>query len=122
MSGNVLSSQSAIFGGDYQESAIVNGYPSWINANHAIWFVTKYKNWAVGKIEDLGTTLRYLATSNYINAVYNPVTEKEPFDIDSRSWSFWEGGYVWTYTEAGDISITCSQAKGKNNYINMYSG
>ena len=110
MSGNVLSSQSTR-AGDYQESAIVNGHPSWINANHAIWFVDD--EWAVGGIEHLGTNFRTLTAESQGGSVC-------PYDIDSTNWYFWNGG--WTSAGAGEISITCSQAKGKNTNINIYSG
>ena len=112
MSGNVLSSQSTR-AGDYQESAIVNGHPSWSNANNAIWFVVDYDEWAVGGIEHLGTNFRTLAANSQGGSVC-------PFDIDSTNWYFWNGG--WTSAGAGEISVICSQDKGKNNNINIYSG
>merc|ERR1711935_924268 len=42
--------------GDYQESAMVNGHPSWINADHAIWWSDYAADWAVGAIEDRGSS------------------------------------------------------------------
>ena len=110
MSGNVLSSQSTR-AGDYQESAIVNGHPSWINANHAIWFVDDYDDWAVGGIEDLGTNARSMSADSQGGSVC-------PFDIDSTTWFFWNGG--WNSAGAGEISITCSQDEGKKNDMNRY--
>ena len=110
MSGNVLTSQSTR-AGDYQESAIVNGHPSWINANHAIWFVDDFDEWAVGGIEYLGTNFRSLAAESQGGSVC-------PFDIDSTNWYFWNG--EWTSAGAGEISIICSQDKGNNNNINIY--
>ena len=84
--------------GDYQKSVIVNGHPSWINANHAIWFVDD--DWAVGGIESLGTNSRGLTADSQGGSVC-------PFDIDSTTWFFWNSG--WNSTGAGEISITCSQ-------------
>ena len=110
MSGSVLSSQSTR-AGDYQESAIVNGHPSWINANHAIWFVDDYDDWAVGGIEDLGTNARSMSADSQGGSVC-------PFDIDSTTWFFWNGG--WNSAGAGEISITCSQDEGKKNDMNRY--
>ena len=113
MSGSVLTSQSTR-AGDYQESAIVNGHPSWINDYDAIWFVVDFDEWAVGGIEYLGTNFRSLAAQSQGGSVC-------PFDIDSTNWYFvWNGG--WNSAGAGEISITCSQSKGKNNNINTYSG
>ena len=114
MIGNLSTSLQSSRAGDYQESAIVNGHPSWSNANQAIWFVDDYDEWAVGGIEHLGTNFRGLTAKSQGGSVC-------PFDIDSTAWYFvWNGG--WTSAGAGEISVTCSQDKGKNNNINIYSG
>ena len=110
LSGPVLNHQPGR-AGDYQESAIVNGHPSWINDYNAIWFVVDFDEWAVGGIEYLGTNFRSLAAESQGGSVC-------PFDIDSTNWYFWNG--EWTSAGASEISVTCSQAKGKNNNINMY--
>ena len=113
MSGAVLSYQSAYIG-DYQESAIVNGHPSWINANHAIWFDDDNDAWVVGYKEDLGTIFGGLSAYSQGGLVC-------PYDIDSTTWRFaaWSGG--WTFAQAGEVSITCSQSQGrKNNYMYQY--
>ena len=81
MSGNVLSAQSRA--GDYHKSAIVNGYPSWINANNdAIWFVDEIKSWVVGNIKDRGMYVCGMKdTAKNIS--------KCPYDVDSTAWKFW---------------------------------
>ena len=113
LSGAVLSSEQSGRAGDYQESVIVNGHPSWINANHAIWFVDEFDDWGVGGIEKLGTRFAGLLANNQGGLVC-------PFDITFPNWNFWNGNAGWTSAGAGEISITCSQTKGKNNnYINI---
>ena len=29
--------------GDYQQSTIINGHPSWVNSNYGIWYYDGYK-------------------------------------------------------------------------------
>ena len=109
--GNLSSSYQSAKAGDYLESATVNGHPSWINANNAIWFVDDFDDWAVGDIKERGGIFRGFSAKNQGGSVC-------PFDIDSTTWKFWNRG--WTSAGAGEISITCSQTKGKNNnYINI---
>ena len=116
MSGNVLSTQSAK-AGYYLKAAIVNEHQSWINANHAIWFVDDLDAWVVGNIENLGTNVCGLLAYSQGGSVC-------PFDIDSTTWFFFIGDIVnggVTNAQAGEISITCSEAQSKsNNFINMY--
>ena len=46
LSGDVLNYQGTR-AGDYHESAIVNGLPSWINGDHAIWYSDGFSDWAL---------------------------------------------------------------------------
>ena len=113
MSGSVSSFQSER-GGDYLEAATVNEHPSWINANYAIWFDDDNDAWVVGYKEDLGTIFGGLSAYSQGGLVC-------PYDIDSTTWRFaaWSGG--WTFAQAGEVSITCSQSQGrKNNYMHQY--
>ena len=115
MSGNVLSTQSAR-AGVYLKAAIVNEHQSWINANNAIWLVDVGQGdaWVVGSRENLGTNVCGLFADSQGGSLC-------PFDIDSTTWFFLDGAGGWTSAGAGEVSITCSQAKGKNtNYIHQY--
>ena len=113
LSGAVATSEHSGRAGDYQESAIVNGHPSWIKANNAIWFVNEFDDWGVGAIHKLGTRYAGLLANNQGGLVC-------PFDITFPNWIFWNGNAGWTNAGAGEISITCSQPKGKNNnYIRI---
>ena len=105
LSGSVLSYQGAR-AGDYQESATVNGHPSWINAGNAIWYADDLSDWVVGNIENRG--------SNYIGIEANGQGTTCPNSIASTNWNYWSGS-SWLTFSSSVISITCSQAKGKNN-------
>ena len=105
MSGNVLSSQSTR-AGDYQESAIVNGQPSWINAYNAIWYADDLSDWVVGTIDGRG--------GNTIAIQANGIGTTCPYSIGSTDWSYWSGS-SWLSFSSSVISVSCSQVKGKNN-------
>ena len=107
MLGNLATSKQSARAGDYQESAIVNGHPSWINANHAIWFFDVLDDWVVGDIEKRGQIFRGLKTNNQGGSVC-------PFDITAKKWSFWNGT-KWNSVGAGEMTLTCSILKCKNN-------
>ena len=115
--GNLKTSYQSAKAGNYIESAIVNGHPSWINANHAIWFVDDLDDWAVGDIKERGTIFRGLSSHNQGGSVC-------PFDITSTNWDFWNGT-KWNSVGggAGEIAFSCSPVECKNNnHINMYKG
>ena len=106
LSGPVLSHQS-LRDGDYQESAIVNGLPSWINKDSALWFSDDYQEFMVGSISERGSNSRGIhSPPGWINSC--------PDSIDSINWKYYDGS-SWLYFETSSISVTCSQAKGKNN-------
>jgi len=104
LSGSVLSYQGG-FVGDYQESAIVNGHPSWINANYAIWYADDLNDWVLGKIEGRG--------GNYISIEAEGQGTTCPNSIASSNWNYWSGS-SWLSFSSSVISVTCSQAKVLN--------
>ena len=106
LSGTVLSYQASRVG-DYQESAIVNGYPSWINADNAIWYSDDSSAWVVGSIEERGSDLAGIGAADVPGTTC-------PNSIASTNWSYWSGS-SWLTFSSSVISVTCSQAKGKNN-------
>ena len=105
LSGAVLSHQGGR-AGDYHESAIVNGHPSWINAYNAIWWNDDVADWAVGNIEDRGSA--YCGISADIGSATCPNS------ISSSNWDYYNGA-SWVSFSSSVISVTCSQAKGKKN-------
>ena len=105
LSGSVLNYQGSR-AGDYQESAIVNGHPSWINADQAIWYADGLSDWVVGPIGARGSN------TIAIQAIGQGTTC--PNSIASSDWSYWSGS-SWLTFSSSVMSVTCSQAKGKNN-------
>ena len=105
LSGSVLSYQG-VCAGDYHESATVNGHPSWINAGYAIWYADDLSDWVVGDIEYRG--------SNYIRIEADGQGTTCPYYIASSNWDYFDGS-SWVSFSSSVISVTCSQAKGKNN-------
>ena len=41
--------------GIYQPSSTVNGRPSWTSVSSAIWYIPKFKEWAIGTLDNIGT-------------------------------------------------------------------
>ena len=107
LSGSVLSYQGSR-AGDYQESAIVNGHPSWINANYAIWYSDGAADWVVGPISYRG--------GNTVGIIANGQGTTCPTSIASTNWDYWNGN-LWVSFSSSVISVTCSQAKGKKNSL-----
>ena len=107
LSGTVLSYQASRVG-DYQESAIVNGYPSWINADFAIWYSDDSSAWVVGSIEERGSDLAGIGAADVPGTTC-------PNSIASSNW-YYVNGNSWVNTGSSSvISVTCSLAKGKNS-------
>ena len=102
LSGPVLSHQG-LNAGDYQESAIVNGLPSWINKDSALWFSDS--EWMVGSISSRGSTSR---------GIYSDQVNVCPDNVASANWRYYDGS-AWFLFSSSSISVTCSQAKGRNN-------
>jgi hypothetical protein len=102
LSGDVLNYQGTR-AGDYHESAIVNGLPSWINGDHAIWYSDGFSDWAVGNIEWRGEDFAGIRSKEF----------DCPYNIASSNWQYWNSG--WVTFSSSVMSVTCSQAKGKNN-------
>ena len=67
--------------GDYYESAIVNGHPSWINAYNAIWYSDSSSDWVVGSISNRGGDFVGITASNMGTTC--------PYDIASTDWKYW---------------------------------
>jgi hypothetical protein len=107
LSGAVLSYQGG-FAGDYHESAIVNGHPSWINANYAIWYADGAADWHFGSIENRGRDIAGIRADGQGTTC--------PTSIASTNWDYWNGN-LWVSFSSSVISVTCSQAKGKKNSL-----
>ena len=85
--------------GDYQESTMTNGHPSWVNSNYGIWYYDGYKDWVVGSIAKIGTGTRWIDSVGQGGFVC-------PFEISYTNWKLWYGGQ-WNSGEG--VSFTCSE-------------
>ena len=95
--------------GTYFLSDIVNSKPSWIlkdndkGSNQAIWYDSKNRDWAIGALENIGTTIRNLTSNG--QGFY------DLFNVRIDKWSVWnDNDKVWTETDINDVTIQC---KGK---------
>ena len=96
--------------GTYFLSEIVNAKPSWRlkdnsnGYNKAIWYVPKYDDWAIGPLENIGTTTRALTS-------FGGQGSFDIFNVPNDKWNVWNNNdKVWTQTGVGDVAIQC---KGK---------
>ena len=88
------------FSGNYNTHKIVNGKASWKSTSGAIWFDSAFKDWAVGSLEDIGSSKRALIS-------FGDHTEKIPSDIPNDDWKYWDGN-AWTIIPIGDVNIKCT--------------
>ena len=93
--------------GTYFLSDIVNSKPSWTlndnnkGFNQAIWYVDN--DWAIGALENIGTTIRNLKSNG--QGFY------DLFNVRIDKWSVWnDNDKIWTATDTNDVTIQC---KGK---------
>ena len=96
--------------GDYHESAMVNGHPSWINNYYGIWFVdTNLAEWVVGLLTTRGTyDWRWITSIGQGGSIC-------PFEISSENWTLW---YNSQNNIGSGSGVTCSQAKSKGSILN----
>ena len=84
---------NAALNGFYLLSTSVNGKPSWINGDYAIWFKTQY--WIIGQVSARGSVYGYLYASNDITEL----------TANENHWHYWTG-YAWKLAP-NDISVSC---------------
>ena len=74
--------------------------------SQAIWYVPKFKSWAIGSLEKKGTTIRGITTvgNNEVN-----------YPQDSGPWKYWND-YAWT-SGGNDIIVECID--GMQNSVNQ---
>ena len=72
---------------DFQESRqgiytayhTINGKTSWKSDVNAIWYVQAFNDWAIGNIEDIGTTIREITS-------HGDHGDKGPFEVPNDKW------------------------------------
>ena len=74
-------------------TTVINGKPSWINGDYAIWFKTQY--WIIGKVSYMGSVYGYMYASNDITEL----------TANENQWHYWTV-YAWKLAP-NDISVSC---------------
>ena len=106
---NEVLDNRGILQGTYSVSTTVNGKPSWINGDYAIWFEPSKSNWIFGDLSKIGQDLAYIYASND----FSGLTAIE------NQWNYWTG-YAWKLAP-NDISVTCNDDKGTQKYSSLRS-
>ena len=75
---------------------------SWTSTSQAIWFVDSLNRWAIGSLEDIGTTSAGIANNKEVFEC--------PFDLPSEDWMYSDNG--WKSANANEINIVCVEEKG----------
>ena len=88
--------------GTYVLSETVNQKPSWMSKDNktAMWFIPDYQNWAIGRVKNIGSDKRGLAShGNHGNL--------EPYNVPSDQWDYYHRG-SWRKASASDVRIDCT--------------
>ena len=96
--------------GIYKLSSRVNGRPSWTTESHAIsftswtteshaiWYMPNYKDWAIGMLDNIGSTMRGITSADN-NEVDDPQ--------HMVSWKYYHGDEWVVPDEKNDIIVEC---------------
>ena len=96
--------------GDYQISTEVDGKPSWINNDYAIWYKSIHNSWFIGDSNDIGQSLCYLYA-------YNDFSDPT---ADDNQWFYWNGNSWTSPSNPEDISIDAFMINDTlNPFLNM---
>ena len=90
--------------GVYEKSSIVNGMVSWSSTSDAIWFLDSLKIWAIGSLENIGTTTAGIANNKEVSQC--------PFDLSSEDWMYYTWLDGWKSAYANEINLVCIEGKG----------
>ena len=85
--------------GTYHFSSTVNGRPSWTSKSRAIWYVPQYKDYRIGNLKDIGSTV-------------GGITAFENNEVDDPqhivSWKYNKDNEWVSPNEKNDIIVECS--------------
>ena len=96
--------------GDYQISTEVDGKPSWINNDYAIWYKSIHNSWFIGDSNDIGQSLCYFYA-------YNDFSDPT---ADDNQWFYWNGNSWTSPSNPEDISIDAFMINDTlNPFLNM---
>ena len=88
--------------GTYTSNGTINGRTYWVKATNdlAIWYIPRFKDWAIGSLTYLGTTMRDCETLSEL--------ESECPDDNRLLWGYWNGN---SWEETSDIEFDCQGKK-----------
>ena len=98
---NVLLESQGKRQGIYQKSAEVNGKPSWVSNNQAIWWISQHNEWGIGDLTSLGTDIRG------ITGVTDDKSKSGLPNNQKYTWKYWNGKSFITTPGPNDINIEC---------------
>ena len=103
MTNDALISQGSLQGiyGVYQTT---NGKTSWKSTFQAIWYVPDWKDWAIGKLENIGNETCGIWSNN-------DEDYKGPSDIPDNTWKYYNNGKQ--NNGDGNIMVQCINDQGK---------
>ena len=91
--------------GNYQTATNVNGKPSWINDDYAIWYIQSYNDWSawsIGPLSEIGSEAAFILADNDFSGITD----------NDNQWLFWYDGKVWiSPSDPNDIQIICMDGK-----------
>ena len=79
----------------------MNGKPSWVSNNQAIWWISQHNEWGIGDLKSLGTDIRG------ITAVTGDKSKSGLPNDQKYTWKYWDGKSFVTIPDANDISVEC---------------
>ena len=82
--------------GIYQPSSTVNGRPSWTTASSAIWYIPKFKEWAIGTLDNIGTPYKGIKSEEVDELV-------DPQNV--VSWQYYTGSEWNSTDDKNDIIV-----------------
>ena len=91
--------------GIYHNSSMVNGRASWTSTFQAIWYHQVSNLWAIGLLDNIGTSAAGIK-SDYSSGC--------PFDLSSEKWQYWYND-GWTSAEANEINVDCLKGNFSNH-------
>ena len=87
--------------GLYINSSWVNGKPTWVSSSSkAIWYIQEYDEWAIGNLENIGTSYLYIYSEK--------VTYECPFDVPTEMWWYYSNG-IWKNAVGNEVMVKCQK-------------
>ena len=83
--------------GTYEFATIVDGKPSYVNGDHAIWYKLSHNIWIIGNVENIGQTLGSLVAQDGFSGLTDPNNE----------WLYYFEG-SWVPSSPNDVIMTCT--------------